>query len=157
MMHMTKEDRQRLIAEYAKRNGGVFDPAGFMREVQEQGKNHPAFDWFTWDDTAAAENWRVEQARRFAQGLKVIFEIQQVGGGTVRIGAPALISPIENRKDGGGYKVMSLSDRDLDELRSQALMDLRSWERRYSIVLLRSQLQVNALRSDIEKGRSAAW
>lgn len=151
-----REQRQRLIESYARDNGGKFDPAGFVLQVREQGRNHPAYEWFQWDDNAAAEQWRVEQARRFATGLKVIFEVKAVGGKSVRVKAPAILSPVEDRSEGGGYYVTDLKQEDhLAELRKQALRDLKSWAHRYEAVLVASGANIGALTLAIE-GKKAA-
>lgn len=134
---ISRETRQHLIRSYAERNGGVYDPKGFLAEVREQGRNHPAYAWFEWDDQEAAEEHRVEQARRFATGLKVVFSVEQVGGGVVRVTAPMMHSPLGSRGEGGGYRVTDMTQpAHVDELRAQAARDLEAWRRRYEAVLV---------------------
>jgi hypothetical protein len=36
-------------------------------------RNHPLHDRFEWDDSKAAENYRIEQARRLIQSVEVVF------------------------------------------------------------------------------------
>lgn len=133
---ITRQTRQEIIKAYAQAHNGRFDPHGFLEEVRERGPSHPAYEWFTWNDQEAAAKWLVEEARRFAQGLKVVFQIKKITGGKVTVAAPLVHSPMQTRKEGGGYVVTMKSNRNhTEELRSQALRDLMSWQKRYESVL----------------------
>lgn len=139
MARFTKALRQQIIREFAEAQGGVFDPAAFLNAVRDAGEEHPAFEWFEWDDDKAALEYRLDQARDFARGLVVRFEVQEVHRGKMRIterSAPLLISPVGKRKDGGGYLVTDPGDPvHMEELRRQAAGSLRWFISRYEAVL----------------------
>lgn len=54
----------------AARNGGVIEP----EKVVERARNprSPLHSQFQWDDTEAAQQWRLEQARRLIRSVQVI-------------------------------------------------------------------------------------
>jgi hypothetical protein len=135
MARFTKKLRQELVREFAERNGGWFDPAAFLAEVQEQGPAHPAFEWFEWDDDKAALEYRLDQARDFARGLIVQFEVRSMFRGSIRITtetAPLALSPLDRRRFGGGYYITDPNDpAHMAELCRQAAQSLRWFVSRY--------------------------
>lgn len=137
MARFTKALRQQIVREFAEAHGGVFDPAMFLAEARAA--NHPAHDWFEWDDDKAALEFRLDQARDFARGLVVRFEIEEVHRGKMRIAersAPLVLSPLGNRRDGGGYFITNPDDAEhMEELRRQAAQSLRWFLSRYNAVL----------------------
>lgn len=137
----TKERRQEIVREFAVRHNGQFDARLFFQEVQARGDEHPAHAWFEWDRDRAAENWQVEQAREFARGLKVTFEIEEVHRDKSviarQVSAPMVISPIAGRSKGGGYVLVDASNTDhMADLCQEAATALRSWSRRYEAALV---------------------
>lgn len=78
MANFTKAIREGIVKEFATRHNGVFNPALFLEEVKSRGSRHPAFEWFEWDDGAAASAYRIEQARDFARDLKVSFRVEEI-------------------------------------------------------------------------------
>jgi hypothetical protein len=139
MARFTKALRQQIIREFSEAHGGVFDPAAFLTAVHEAGEDHPAYEWFEWSDDKAALEYRLDQARDFARGLVVRFEVQEVHRGKMRIAersAPLVMSPLGTRRDGGGYVVTDPSNPDhMEELRRQAAGSLRWYISRYEAVL----------------------
>lgn len=138
-MRFTRALRQQIVADFAKQNGGWFDPALFLASVRKAGEEHPAWDWFEWADEKAALEFRLDQARDFARGLTIRFEVEEVHRGKLRIAersAPMILSPMDKRRDGGGYFVTDpASDAHMDELRRQAAQSLRWFLSRYEAVL----------------------
>jgi hypothetical protein len=138
-MKFTRAIRQQIVKEFAEQNGGCFDAALFLAHVREVGDAHPAWAWFEWDDDKAALEYRLDQARDFARGLKITFEIQEVHRGKMRItqkSAPLVISPLQSRSNGGGYLVTDPnSPEHLEELRRQAAQSLRWFISRFEGVL----------------------
>lgn len=137
---LTQKQRQEIIAEYAARHDGVWDAHGFLDEVRNSNGSHPAYKWFTWDRDVAATRWQVEEARRFAQGLRVKFEVREVGrNAPLPIKShevPFLLSPLSKRQAGGGYFVTDLNRKDhVAELCAQAALSLRQFIRRYSAAI----------------------
>jgi hypothetical protein len=139
MARFSKSLRQQIVREFAEKNGGWFDPAAFLAEVRRQGSKHPAWEWFEWDDNKAAHEFRVDQARDFARGLVVVFEVQTMHRGSLRIveqSAPLLVSPVAGRKGGGGYFVTDPNDpQHMIELCLQAAQSMRWFIGRYESAL----------------------
>jgi hypothetical protein len=161
-MIISKGDRQRLSEDYMARHGGVYDPAGFVAEVRETGPKHPAWGWFDFDDVAgAAEQWWISRAREFVQDLRISFRVEEIGRrGKMAIRTvetPLLISPMKGRTTGGGY-VSWVGDADqekyIEELRAQTVVDLRAWQKRFGLILLKVGVEadVNRLITRIETG-----
>jgi hypothetical protein len=140
MARFTKELRQEIIREFAVRHNGHFNPALFVEEVRTAGADHPAYEWFEWDKDKAAAAHLVWQAREFATGLRVSFTVEAVGRkGAVsvrEVSMPFAMSPVDQRKLGGGYVVSDPNDpAHMVELCRQAVTDLDRWLRRYEAAL----------------------
>jgi hypothetical protein len=136
----TKALRQQIVRDFTAAHGGVFDPEQFVREVKNKGESHPAYEWFEWDQSAAAWQYQVEQAREFVRDLRVTFTVEIVGRNqsiTVKeMAAPFAISPVGGRRGGGGYIITDPNDpAHMAELARQAASDLEAWLRRYGSVL----------------------
>ena len=140
-MRFTKEVRQTIIEDFAKRHGGVYDPVAFVAEVQKKGKAHPAHAWFTWRDDTAAYEYRLWQARTFVQGLVVRFKIEEVGArGKMRIvetEMPFAMSPTgEEGKKRGGYVIVDPnSEEHVSMLCGEAATALQTWLNRYTAAI----------------------
>jgi len=72
MAIFSKDARQAIVQDYATRHDGVFEPSGFLDEVRVTGGLHPAFRWFEWNNVAAGDAYRLEQARDFARDLCIV-------------------------------------------------------------------------------------
>jgi hypothetical protein len=160
-MAFTKELRQQIIEDFAKRHDGVYDPEVFVREVKKQGERHPAFSWFVWDDTKAASEHRLWQARVFAQGLVVRFKVEEIGRrGAIRIvesEMPFVLSPMEGRGEGGGYRIVDPHDpTHMAMLAGEGSVALRSWLRRYSAALRVAGIPVRVIEHAAEAMERAA-
>lgn len=128
--------RQEIIKDFASRNGGMYDAKAFFAEVERTGPTHPAYQWFEWDEQTAAREHNIEQARQFARGLRIVFEVTEYGrSGTMKIRteeAPFAISPMAGRQAGGGYWLLDPNDPvHMREHCEQAARTLRSWLDRY--------------------------
>jgi hypothetical protein len=136
MANFTKERRQEIIQEFAVRHNGNYNPRIFLEEVERVGPLHPAHGWFEWDADKAAFEHKLWQAREFAKGLRVTFQVEEVGQTKpVRIRqteTPLVISPIATRRDGGGYKLFDANDPShMAEHCRQAAQAMETWLRRY--------------------------
>lgn len=138
-MKFTRAARQKIVQEFAEENGGWFDPALFLATIEEEGETHPAWGWFEWDDDKAALEFRLDQARDFARGLVVRFEVQEIRRGKFRVterSVPLLLSPLDKRRTGGGYYITDPDDpAHIRELKRQAAQSLRWFISRYEAVL----------------------
>ena len=138
--HFTKEIRMEIIhahiEEFGKFEATVFEEAA-------QSPQHPAHDWFTWDDGDAAKAWRVQEARMFGHiriTRQAVETVDAGTGGSVRIElGPMLVSPPDNRADGGGYLLAS-SPEGQDALRAEAALMMLQWLARFRTVLTPPQI-----------------
>jgi hypothetical protein len=139
-VRLLRKQRAEIVKDFCLRHDGVYNPHTFVEEVRSTGPDHPAYQFFTWDDTEAANKQRTWEARMFVQGLKLVFQIEhQTPTGRIKIherDVPLLLSPSSTRQDGMGYYMFDPNDPDhLEELRRQAVVDLKAWLVRYSVAL----------------------
>ena len=73
IVSMSVETRKTIAQEHAKRHGGVYRPALFVEEASAT--IHPAHRWFEWDDAKAGHSWRVQRARQFVSGIRIVSEV----------------------------------------------------------------------------------
>jgi len=137
----TKELRQQIVEEFSRRHNGLYDPALFLREVKERGKEHPAFEWFEWNKNKAAQEHNLWQARCFAKDLRINFTVEEVGrSGAVTVRStemPMVLSPTSGRSDGGGYVLTDPTNpAHQAEHCHQAAAALRSWYKRYQAAVI---------------------
>ncbi len=132
--------REKIVAEFAGRHRGRYNPATFVEEVRAKGQSHPAYDWFEWDTAKASHEYLLWQARTFVSDLRIVVMTETVGrSGIVKIketSMPMLISPVDGRQGGGGYFYMAPDDPDkMAEFCAQAATALSSWLNRYRAAL----------------------
>lgn len=137
MARFKRSLREQIVREFTARHGGLFDPEAFVLEVKRKGAEHPAYEWFEWDEEKAATAYWIEQARDFVRDLKVTFSVEIIGRNqsiTIReMDAPFAISPLGARRGGGGYYLTDPTNPEhMAELCDQARRDLDAWLRRYS-------------------------
>lgn len=152
-MLYTQQIRQEIIREFASRHEGRYEPRAFLDEVRSSGSSHPAYAWFQWNNSKAADEYRLQQARDFSRDLKITFEIEDVGRTKpvrVIVSAPMLISPMESRQTGGGYRLFDPDKPvDMEELCRQAAQSLTSWLARYQAVIEHSGGSVKSIERQI--------
>jgi hypothetical protein len=156
---ISSELRQRLVEAYAREHDGVYDAVGFFEEVRKAGKKHPAYEWFEWDVAKAAFSHNVQLAHKFAQGLKIRFEVEVItskGPRTYTREAPSVFSPDRDRRDGAyGYVVAHAENYPMRDLCGNASNALSSWLRRYQACLPFVGEPATAIERLIEKLRIA--
>lgn len=149
MARFTRALRQQIVREFAEENGGWFDAARFLAHVQRKGEKHPAFEWFEWDDDNAANEFRLDQARDFARGLVIRFEIKSIHRGSFKVTehtVPLAVSPIGGRRGGGGYFITDPNDpAHMAELCLQAAQSLRWFISRYEGALKHAGINFGSL------------
>lgn len=125
--------RQKIIDEYlnaTRRN--AFVPAEFLHWLEPQKAHRVWLVFFGKDEAAAAHQYRLMLARQFVAGLRIVVQSQS-GGEPVSVKVPAFISPVSERRTGGGYVGVDVSDRDTTaELCRQAAADMERWINRWS-------------------------
>ena len=161
MAKFSKALRQQILDEFTTRHNGQYNPALFVNEVKRAGPDHPAFDWFEWDDDDAAHQHRLWQAREFARDLRVTFTVEELNADkTVKVRqveAPMVLSPVDQRKKGGGYYKVDLSNPEhMAELCRQAATALSLWLRRYEAAVMHTGGSPATVRDQIEALEGAA-
>lgn len=107
------------------KSAGVIQPADVVARASDP--ESAMHSWFQWDDTEAAQAYRLQQARQL---LRVFVTVESRDNKPVR----AFVSLGSDRYGDGGYRALAevLSD---EELRAQLLADavkeLRSAEKKY--------------------------
>lgn len=111
------------------KNGGLLTEEAILNVAKA--KSHPLHSEFTWDNTAAAKLWRLEEARRLIRSVYITLESPKHAPVSVR----AYASLPSDREAAGGYRAIQdvLADKDLrKELLAAALSELEAFKRRYS-------------------------
>jgi hypothetical protein len=111
------------------KNGGLLTEESILSAAKS--KKHPLHDRFTWDDTEAARQWRLEEARDLIRSVYVT--IQQPPHPSVTVRAYASLP--RDRESGSGYRAINdiMSQADLrTELLNTALSELDALKKRYS-------------------------
>jgi hypothetical protein len=132
--------------------GGMINPARVVEWAREN-ETSALHGKFTWDDTEAAEKWRVDEARRLIR----VFVIAPVTDGQ----APtrAFVSLTTERGADGGYRALAsvLSDERMKaQLLADAMTELRAMRAKYA--RLTELAEVFAAAEKVEKrasGKSA--
>ncbi|MFE3836934.1 hypothetical protein [Pseudogemmobacter sonorensis] len=162
------KERQAIIDGYLGATGrNLFNPAEFIDWLEGQ-PDHEAFPWFFgMDDAAAAREHRVAMARQMANGLRITAKVQEIpmAAAPMRVSFrefPAMVSPVDGRRQGGGYVPFDPNDPDLAaELLRQGAQALRSWLARYRGISEASGISVGSIEEivgalDIAGGADAA-
>lgn len=119
---LAKEEIERLSV------GGVIEPRAVVEAARDP--DSVLHDYFEWNDSTAAEAYRIVQARQLLRTFVVHV-------GEPAVATRAFVSLTSDRISGGGYRatIDVLSD---DELREQMLQDaleeFQSFEEKYSQV-----------------------
>ncbi len=79
-------ENQKIIADrlarITKRNHGVLTPDAVLEDAQDE--DSPLHNQFTWDDSEAAHQWRLEQARVLIRSVRVEVQTESRTVSTVR-------------------------------------------------------------------------
>lgn len=135
-MSFSKQDRQKIVDGYLAATGrNLFVPGEFIDWLSGE-PEHEAYEWFfSQTDADAAREYRIGLARRMASGLRIttVIEEKEASVTSIRVREyPAYVSPVAGRRSGGGYTPFNPNDAaDMDELRRQGAVALRSWLVRY--------------------------
>ena len=124
----TKMLRGELERIRAKNPEGLLLPQEVLDESRHP--DHPLHQNFEWDDSSAAEKYRLDQARALIRC--VILENENGDR------APAYISLFDDRQnDGGGYRATEDvldSEEFLKSLARTAKIELGGWTKRYQVL-----------------------
>lgn len=135
-----------IVAELkriAAANGGELQPRAIV-EAARSGDS-PLHRQFDWDDTDAAEKWRLHQARQL---IRVIVSYEPVGNGK-SVPCRVFVSLTPDR-DVGGYRLTATVLADPDQ-RRQLLADARADMKRFT-----AKYQALAELADVVKAMQSA-
>ena len=133
---MSVEMRKTIAVEHAKRHGGVYRPALFVEEASAT--SHPAHRWFEWDDAKAGHTWRVQRARQFVSGIRIVSEIVLNEHDPITIKSSPVPEPVEKPfmvSNHEGEYVPVTSKLYEGRLTDEAHSALSLWLSRYGAVL----------------------
>lgn len=122
---MNKKIQNELMA-LCNANGGILkaeDVVDFAKNPQSAMHSH-----FTWDDSEAAHQWRLHQAR-------MLIRVTVVVSPDKKDHMRAYVSLGDDRYDGGGYRVMAtvLTDEERRrQLLDEALLEVNRWMQKYN-------------------------
>ena len=131
--------RTAIAEEHAKRHGGIYRPAKFVEEASA--KNHPAHRWFEWDDTKASHEFRLQQARHFVSGIRIVSEIVLNEHEPITIRSSPVPEPIYKPlmvSNLRGEYVQAKSKRYVGQMSGEAYSGLSRWLSRYGAHLRES-------------------
>jgi hypothetical protein len=118
-----KQELERIAAE----NGGVLYPGHVVNAARPVAS--PLHSQFEWDDSEAAEKYRLHQARQL---ISVV--VQYIGNDPSKEPVPVFVSLRSDRGQRGGYRtiVSVLSDEGLrQQLLEDALAELETFRKKY--------------------------
>ncbi len=118
---MKEEEVLAELEEIAKRHRGILKAEDVV-EYAQNAKTH-LHSKFNWDDSEAAHQWRLHQARNLIRVMVVYFEEDKTNHRVF-----VSLTPDREEREGGGYRslVMVMSD---EKKREQLLADAKKdWE-----------------------------
>lgn len=122
------EDVQKSLLTLAEEHGGILNPHDVVDAARPA--DSILHSYFTWDDTEAARQHRLSEARFL---IRVHVQTIEVEGKDVE--TRVFVSLSTDRNGSGGYRTMTavMSDEEnRRQLISDALRDLRTFEARYA-------------------------
>ena len=159
-LRFTKKDRQNIIDDYLNQTGrNSYVPSEFVDWLRDN-PDHKVYNlFFGASDEVMANKYREDFARGFASGLRLTIKISEMPMPSKienlkveAVDVPSLISPINNRANGGGYISVDVQDTDtMSELALQAHQALKSWKGRYAGTCALSGIDISEIDSILEE------
>jgi len=121
-------DIYKALEEIRKANGGILRPKDVVDAARDP--NHILHPYFEWDDTKAAELYRLEQARSLIRRVEIEVKIEDRKPVKVR----AYVSLQDDRQKGDSYRatVEVLSQEELREkLLEEARREMEAFIKKY--------------------------
>jgi hypothetical protein len=121
---------QKVVAELrriAAEHDGLLNPSDVVQAARP--KASPLHGKFEWDDSEAAERYRLWQARQL-----ISVTVEYIGGQENGMLSRVFVSLTSDRKEDGGYRTIDavLSKRsDREQLLQDALDDMETFKNRY--------------------------
>lgn len=112
--------------EQMRREHGIVSPSIIIQHAKKA--RHPLHPIFTWDNTEAAEQFRLWQARQMLSALVVV---TTVPGGEVKTRAYVAVSVADQRER--DYKPIQIALRDdREEVLARAMAEIQRWREKYA-------------------------
>jgi len=159
-LRFTKKDRQDIIDDYLNQTGrNIYVPSEFIDWLRDNPGHKIYNNFFGASDEEMADKHRENMARQFVSGLRITIKISELPMPSKienlkveAVDVPSLISPINNRANGGGYVSVDVKDTDtMTELAMQAHQSLKSWRKRYAGTCALSGIDISEIDSILEE------
>jgi hypothetical protein len=119
------------LRRIAKDNDGILKPEAVVEAARPKGS--PLHSQFDWNNSVAAEKWRIHQARNL---IRVTIEWLNIPGKSEPVEIRPFVSLTTDRKnEGGGYRetlVVLRNKESRDQLLADALAELQAIEQKYA-------------------------
>jgi len=151
VMRFTKKMKQDLVDEYLNTTGQNVARVAEMREWLRNQPDHPFYAFvFDKDEHDAANQYYDGRLRLLISGLRVTYEVKSIDTSLYDIKVvekPLHISPVSNRRQGGGYVSFDAdSDEMMADFRNEASAALSSFCRRYELAIVKSNIDLEELK-----------
>lgn len=135
---MKREEIQQELEQIRKENEGILKADLVVEYASDP--NSAMHSWFTWDDTEAAEQWRLHEAR-----MLIRINVTSVENEDESLPMRVYVSMEDDRynRQGGGYRSMEevLTDVQLrDSLLAQATREFDRWQAKYEHLIELSEV-----------------
>lgn len=128
-----------------ERENGILEPEAVVKSAKA--KNSPLHKFFTWDDTVAAQEYRLEQARGLIRA--VIVEVK-VENKSYNVRAYYNITDETEPRSYRAVSEITANQAHLDRVVERAWAELEAWQARYDN-LVGLQVAVEHVRAALEK------
>ena len=159
-IRFTKNDRQAIIDDYLNKTGrNSYVPSEFIQWLRDT-PDHKVYDtFFGTSDAEMADKHREVIARSFASGLRITIKVSELpmpqNTDSIKVETvtvPSMVSPINNRANGGGYIAVDVQDTNtMQELCRQAYRDLNAWKNRFEGVCNLSGIDTESIDSILKQ------
>ena len=152
-MAYSSAERWSIIRTHMDTHGGVLNAEEFLAAATNS--NHPAHDWYEWDDSKAAHAHRLQQTRQFYHIVIDKNPPQKVSGGNVEYTTlPAVVSPLESRWSKKPYYIAADTPEGHEALLEEFAASIENWmDKRRGIL---SKTQVTAVEKAVRSLRVKA-
>lgn len=108
LVHENKELVREVLEDLARNNGGTITPDQVIDHARDEAS--PLHNYFEWNDTLAAANYRREQARSLLRSVKIVVKYE-----TKNVKTVAYVRDPSRKLDEAGYIAVDRvkSDKDL--------------------------------------------
>ena len=117
-----------------KTHGGDLSPADVVEAARD--KKSPVHSYFEWDDSIAAEKWRIEQARQLIIAVEVTWK-EPEGPREVEVkvhSGPAFVNVERNGTGYQSFREMIRTPEGRAKVMQRALEDLLAIQERYDVI-----------------------